>query len=240
MIISIPTIISACGVVVTAAYAINKNSLMRSKVRKELERKRVAYLTASAGTPSHAIPAKQNSISTRYTLFRDSNGKNINADDYLQFVVKGDSMQFCGIHNNDIIFVRKGFQLKDLNSFPIPVVIRRENAPSDETQYKIRRAWGVCAIDTCEELVNSIVSSKKFQNIIMTIKYFDSHNDLLNDFHVKRLANYRNQYLNSETSSERYKQVIISTTFHTDESKIRFSIHPIIDVVGIVSESFTI
>ena len=74
----------------------------------------------------------------------------------------------------------------------------------------------------------------------MTIKYFDSKDDLLNDFQVNRLANYRNQYLDSETSSERYKQVIISTTFHTDENKIRFSIHSVIDVVGIVSESFTV
>ena len=41
----------------------------------------------------------------------------------------------------------------------------------------------------------------------MTIKNFDSKDDLLNDFQVNRLVNYRNQYLDSETSSERYNRL---------------------------------
>lgn len=236
----IPTIISACGVIVTAACAINNNSLVRSKAREELEGELMAYPTASAGTPSKAIPVRQESISTKYTQFKDSHGQIINPDDYLQFIVKGDSMQFCGIHNDDIIFVRKGFELNHLKSFPAPVVIRRDNAPSNETQYKIRRAWGVCTIDASEEVVAQIVSSEVFRDRIAAIRFFDGEEALLNDFRCKRLAKYRSQYLNEEKSAERYKQVILSTTFHTDINKIRFSIHPVSDIIGIVSESFSV
>lgn len=236
----LPTIISACGVIVTAACAINRNSLVRSKAREELAGKLMAYPTASAGTPSKAIPMEQKSIPTKHTQFKDSCGQIINADDYLQFVIKGDSMQFCGIHNNDIVFVKKGFELDHLESLPKPVVIRRDNAPSNETQYKLRRAWRICTIDTCEEIVAQIVSSKDFRDRIAAIRFFDGEEALLDDFRRERLTKYRGQYLNEEKSSERYKQVIISTTFHTDINKIRFSIHPASDVIGIVSESFSV
>ncbi len=236
----IPTIISGFGVVVTAACAIKNNSSVRSKAREELEGKLMVYPTASAGTPSRAIPVVQESISAKYTQFKNFYGQIVNADDYLQFVVKGDSMQFCGIHNDDIIFVRKGFELDHLKSFPTPVVIRRNNAPSNETQYKIRRAWGVCMIDTCEEFVSKIVSSEVFRDRIAAIRFYDGEEALLDDFRHERFAKYCGQYLNEEESSECYKQVVISTTFHTDINKIRFSIHPASDIIGIVSESFSV
>lgn len=236
----LPTIISACGVIGTAVCAINRNSLVRSKAREELEGMLMAYPTASAGTPSKAIPMEQKSIPTKHTQFKDSCGQIINADDYLQFVIKGDSMQFCGIRNNDIVFVKKGFELDHLKSFPTPVVIRRDNAPSNETQYKLRRAWGICTIDASEEFVNKIVSSEVFRDRIAAIRFFDGEEALLDDFRRERLTKYHGQYLNEEKSSERYKQVIISTTFHTDINKIRFSIHPASDVIGIVSESFSV
>ena len=101
----LPIAISAGGLVLTAAYGINRNSKERSKAREELERKLVSYPTASAGTPSRSIPAEQKSIPTRYTQFLDYEGRVINSNDYLQFVVKGNSMQFCGINDNDLIFV---------------------------------------------------------------------------------------------------------------------------------------
>ncbi|MDE6824105.1 MAG: S24 family peptidase [Duncaniella sp.] len=234
------TIICALGVIVTALYAINRNSKDRKQVRDNLIESLVLYPTASAGTPTRTIPAEQESISTKYTQFRDYDGNIINPDKYMQFVVKGDSMQFCGIYNNDLIFVKKGFELQDLTSFPIPVVIRRDNAPSNETQYKVRRAWGVCTFDTCVDFVDKILSSEVFRNKIAAIRFFEGDEVMSEDFRRERLSRYRDKYLDGKNDSEQYKNIIISTTFHTDDNKIRFSIHPVSDVIGIVSESFTV
>ncbi len=235
-----PTVISACAVVLTATFAIAMNSKNRKKVRENLLRNLVAYPTASAGTPSRSIPAEQESIATKYTQFKDYNGKIINPDEYLQFIVKGDSMQFCGINNNDLIFVKKGFKLEDLKSFPIPVVVRRDNAPVNETQYKVRRAWGVCSIDNCVDFVAKILSSKDFHNKIAAISFFDGMEAMMKDFRELRLRKYCERYLTESQLNESYKSIIVSTTFHTDVDKIRFSIHPASDVIGIVSDSFTI
>ena len=241
-----PTVISACGVVLIAAFAIIRNTQNRKKVKENLYRDLVTYPTASAGTPTRVVPAEQESIPTKYTQFKDYRGNIINPDDYFKFVVKGDSMQFCGIHNDDLIFVRKDFELQDLKSFPTPVVIKRDNAPANETQYKVRRAWGVCTIDTCEDMVANILSSDDFRNKIATLSFFDGSEAMKEDFRETRLRKYCERYFsttvgNTDKSSEdSYKNIIVSTTFHTDENKIRFSIHPASDVIGSVSDSFTI
>lgn len=235
-----PTIISACGVVLIAGFAINRNARERTKFREELEGYLMAYPTASAGTPSKTIPAEQDSIAIKYTQFKDCDGNIINPSNYLQFIVKGSSMQFCGIHDNDIIFVKKEFQLNQLNTFPLPIVIRRDNAPIGETQYKVRRAWGICTIDTCEDFVANILSSEDFRNRIAAIRFFDGEEALLEDFRLKRLKKYREKYLRESKIATKFETVVISTTFHTDDNKIRFSIHPASDVIGIVSDSFTV
>lgn len=235
-----PTVISACGVVLTAAFAINRNSKERNKVREELKDSRYLYFTASAGTPSSVIPVKEVSIATKYTQFKSSEGVAINPDEYIQFVVKGESMQFCGINHNDLIFVKKGFKLDDLNSFPVPIVLHRDNAFANETQYKVRRAWGLCKFETCEKLIEKILASNEFRDRIATIRFFDGKKAMLDDFYVERLEVYRKKYIDCECPSEINKTVVVSTTFHTDTKKIRFSLHPASQVVGIVSNSFTL
>ena len=236
----LPTIISACGIVLTAAYAINRNSKDRNKMREELKDRQYPYFTASAGTPSRAIPAKEVSIVTKYTQFKNSEGAVINPNDYIQFVVKGESMQFCGINHNDLIFVKKGFKLDDLNSFPVPIVLHRDNAFANETQYKVRRAWGLCKFEACEELVKKILASNEFREKIATISFFDGEKAMLDDFYVERLEVYKKKYIDCECPSEINKTVVVSTTFHTDTKKIRFSLHPTSQVVGIVSDSFSV
>lgn len=236
----LPTVISACGVVITAAYAINRNSKERNQTRLKLRDKQEHYFTASAGTPSRAIPVMDDSIATKYTQFINSEGEIVNPDEYLQFVVKGESMQFCGINHNDLIFVKKGFKLEDLNSFPVPIVLHRDSAFASETQYKVRRAWGLCSIEMCEILVKKILESDEFRNKIETISFFDSKEAMLNDFYTTRLKVYNDKYINCENPSEINKTVIISTTFHTDTKKIRFSLHPASKIVGIVDNSFTV
>lgn len=235
-----PTLISACGVVLLAAYAISRNARERRKSRKELEGFLTTYPTASAGTPSKTIPAEQESISLKYTQFKDCTGNIINPADYLQFVVKGDSMQFCGIHDNDLIFVKKGFDLNQLSSFPTPVVIKRDNAPADETQYKVRREWGICSIDTCEDFITKILSSDEFKNKIAAINFYDGEEALLNDFRIERYGKYRDEYMCKNNADSKFDQVVISTTFHTNDNKIRFSIHPASNIIGIISDSFSI
>ena len=234
------TIISACSVVLTAAYAINRNSKERNKAREELKDRRYPYFTASAGTPSRVIPVKAFSIATKYTQFKNSEGVVINPNDYIQFVVIGESMQFCGINHNDLIFLKKGFKLEDLNSFPVPIVLHRDNAFANETQYKVRRAWGLCKFEACEELVEKILDSNEFRDRIATISFFDGKKAMLDDFYVKRLEAYKKKYIDCECPSDVNKTVVVSTTFHTDTKKIRFSLHPASQVVGIVSDSFSV
>ncbi len=234
------TVVSACGIVLTAAYAIHRNSKERNKAREELKDRQCSYFTASAGTPSRVIPVKDVSIATKYTQFKNSEGKVINPDEYIQFVVKGESMQFCGIKHNDLIFVKKGFKLEDLKSFPVPVVLHRDNAFANETQYKVRRAWGLCKYETCVELVEKVLASDEFRDRIATISFFDGKEAMLKDFHAKRLEVYKGKYINCECPSEINKTIVVSTTFHTDTKKIRFSLHPASQVVGIVSNSFTV
>lgn len=136
--------------------------------------------------------------------------------------------------------MKKGIQLDRLNTFPLPIVIRRDNAPIGETQYKVRRAWGICAIDACEDFVANIISSEDFRNRIAAIRFFDGEEALLEDFRNERLKKYRDKYLMKSKIDARFETVVISTTFHIDDSKIRFSIHPASDVIGVVSDSFTV
>lgn len=93
---------------------------------------------------------------------------------------------------------------------------------------------------TCEILVKKILESDEFRNKIETISFFDSKEAMLNDFYTTRLKVYNDKYINCENPSEINKTVIISTTFHTDTKKIRFSLHPASKIVGIVDNSFTV
>lgn len=70
-------------------------------------------------------------------------------DDFLHFIVKGESMQFADIHDNYMIFVKEKHDI----DFPKVIVLRREAAPKDQVQYKIRRGWQFSNVREAETVV---------------------------------------------------------------------------------------
>jgi len=233
-------LITTAGFVTVAACAIHDNSKTRKKRRKEIGKLKDFYKTASAGSPSNHIPSDLPSVPLKYTEFRDSEGHLIMSQNYYKFVVYGNSMSFCGIKDHDLIFIKKGFDISQLSVFPVPIVLHRNEAKSNETQYKVRRAWRVCDISSVESEIHSILESKDFDEKIRTIEYFDSDKDLLQDFFNVRLRKYVDDFINCSNPKDSDKHVVISTTFHTDIKKIRFSLHATSNIIGIVCESFTI
>lgn len=222
------------AIVATLRVRKNKRSLINEKECK--------YPTACAGSPIKDVPPSASSFPLDYIEFKDKDGNILNPANYRQFIARGESMQFADIHDNDMIFTQ---QHKDLK-FPHVVVLRREIAPPDQVQYKIRRGWQFCNIDNAEEIVKQILQSKEF-DIIRNLQPYDGDDTLLEDFKNKRLVRYIKEHPFARSSEDKYFKVIISTTYHTencpeieDRCKIRFSIHPASLMVGEVVESFAL
>lgn len=198
------------------------------------------YPVACAGSPISDIPASAYSLPLEYIEFKDKEGNVITPDGYLHFIVKGESMQFADIHDNYMVFADKNAK----PVFPAIIVLRREAAPKEQVQYKIRRGWQFCNINDALETVRKIMASKDFE-IIRNLQPYDNDASLLTDFENKRLKRYHEQHPFSSNEDDRYFNVIISTTYHTDNStdvedrgKIRFSIHPASLLIGEVVRSF--
>lgn len=215
---------------------------VRKNKRALISEKEFKYPTACAGSPMKDVPSTASSFPLEYIEFRDKDGNVLNPADYKQFIAKGESMQFADIHDNYMIFTQ---QPKDFK-FPHVVVLRREIAPPDQVQYKIRRGWQFCNIDDAEEVVKQILKSKEF-DIIRNLKPYDGDDILLEDFKNKRFKRYIEEHPFARSCSDKYFKVIISTTYHTencpddeDRCKIRFSIHPASLLEGEVVESFSI
>lgn len=239
-------IASGFGLAGIVIYSIRGAKAIRAEKRAELSEPTTPYFTACAGSPGTDTPRCADSIPMKYNTFRTKDGKIINPKDYLQFIVKGDSMRYYGIHDGDIIFVRRGFKPEDLTNFILPkaIVIKRRIVSVDESEYKVRRAWAVSDIEGCRKMIDAIIESRAF-DVIKEIKD-DSGSLLFNsvavleDFERERLPRYRDLFINCENPVEENRKLVISTTYDTKEKKIHFSLHPISLVVGIVSESYTI
>ena len=224
-------------------------SLPRLSKKKRAQYSNVAfYPPAWAGNPKNNNLIK--SVSVKNNTFVDKEGNPLNPDDYYQFVVEGNSMQFCGIHDKDLIFVRKGFRITDLNltDFPYILVLRNTTMISDEnTKYKIRRAWRISQFgdDRFEKDVRAIMSSPYFQEV-KKLKGVDGNDayrgdeQVIEDFLENRLPIYENKYIKCENPDIWNRTVVISTTFDTDNKYIHFSIHPIANIIGIVKDAFTV
>lgn len=205
------------------------------------------YPVASAGNYKKTLPAKEESVSVSLNKFYDKNGCKINPDEYLQFVVSGDSMKFCGIHDKDLLFVAKDFRIVQLKKFPYILVIRRSNFKPGETEYKVRRAWASAHYDNDEfrNILNQILESSDFKEVKQLKDevgkpVYPGDNVIIEDFIYNRLPKYKERYIDCNDFDEWNKTVVISTTYDTDKRYIHFSIHPIADIVGIVKESFTV
>ncbi len=206
------------------------------------------FPTACAGTPKGDEPRKEKSYSLDYTNFQTKDGTEINPNDYYIFIVKGNSMKFCHIYDEDIIFVVKGFRIVHLTKFPYILVLRRHDPEPEKSEYKIRRAWGIAKYnpkDQFDSEIRAIIASEEFQQV----KKLKNENNkdayrgdtaILEDFKKHRLSKYLTDYINCANPDPWNETVVISTTFDTEEEFIHFSIHPIATIVGIVKDSFTV
>lgn len=208
------------------------------------------YLTACAGTPKGDEPKKAKAVALDVTVFKTQDGTEINPDDYLVFLVKGNSMKFANIHDGDLIFVAKGFRIVNLKKFPYILVLKRNNPKPGESEYKIRRAWKIAQYnpnDRFEKEIREIMASKEFCHV-KKLKNDDGQNvylgdeAVIEDFLTERLKEYEDTYIKCKNPDLWNKTVVISTTFDTKKKQkfIHFSIHPIGNIVGIVKDSFTL
>lgn len=213
-------------------FALKKSKEFRREAQDEyLE----TYNVACAGSPLMDTPRKIKSISVTHNKFESKNGVILDPAKYDKFIVKGNSMILCNIQDNDLIFVNKGFN-NELNELEKPkiVVIKRENSKKDQCGFKLRRAWVKCKGKECIYAIKKVINSEEFR-VIKESKFYDGNSALINDLENVRLKRFLERQDNPES-----KEVVISTTFHTDTKKIRFSIHPVEDIIGEVSESFSI
>lgn len=229
--------LAVCGYVFIA-YIIFQQ---KRNVKNEYKQKMQIYPTVSAGSNETGADASMKSISVTHNEFRGRNGNILEVYDYDQYVVSGNSMQYCGINDNDLIFVRKGFKISDLRPFPTIIVLSKRNVVENSPKYKLRRAWAYfdILVDNIDEVLRNVLDPQNFKSI-RDIEYYDGDKALLEDFYNERLPRYKEKYIEVKNADENDRKVVLSTTFHTNENKVRFSIHPASTIMGIVEESFTV
>lgn len=200
----------------------------------------VIYPAASAGSGIAGKNKEEVSVSTAINNFYSPDGEKINVSDYDHYVASGNSMILCGIHDKDLLFVKKNFNCSQLVDLPKILVIERHNAKPEEIQYKIRRTWRICSFaDDFNGIINELLESAAFRKLAET-KECPVNNVLIEDFFNNRLLKYREDYPDCDNVLSEYNRVVISTTLHTDINEVRFSIHPLKDVKGVVTYSFSV
>ena len=198
------------------------------------------YLAVSAGTDTEGKSKEAVTVSVETTHFYAPNGTEIDASQYEPFVVSGNSMSLCGIYDKDLLLVAKGFESSQLTDLPKIAVIKRRNAKPDEIQYKVRRAWKTCLItDDLQAVIREVLASAAFKKLQAAEECPDK-DVLITDFFETRLKSYKTYYPDCDREQSDFHRIVISTTLHTDINEVRFSIHPLKDVKGIVAYSFTV
>ena len=198
------------------------------------------YLAVSAGTDTEGKSKEAVTVSVETTHFYAPDGTEIDASQYDPFVVSGNSMSLCGIYDKDLLLVAKGFESSQLTDLPKIAVIKRRNAKPDEIQYKVRRAWTTCLItDDLQAVIREVLASAAFKKLQAAEECPDK-DVLITDFFETRLKSYKTYYPDCDREQSDFHRIVISTTLHTDINEVRFSIHPLKDVKGIVAYSFTV
>lgn len=221
----IPLIISAVAFIALTAFLFVKMREYRNPV--------TMYDVACAGT-RHGEAEKMKSVSTETDKFLDYEGRPLSVEEFHLFLVSGESMKLSGIHDKDIVFVPKNFSCEN-EALPAVLVLEREKANEGEAKYKIRRGWTVVQHENAdfENVIRSIINSKKFKTIREDDAY-PGDDEILTDFFKERLHRYEKEH-----PADKRGHILISTTLHTDENKIYFSIHPVESIVGKIAYSFT-
>ena len=188
-----------------------------------------------AGTFEKGIPEKYDIGMLVHCL--DNEGGELDEKKYMKIIIRGSSMSLCGIDDGNIVAAEK---VTSINASELPqVLVLERTAQKGEARYKLRRAWKCCNVDWdnamwWEPVLKGIIASEEFQSVKNTEMY-DGDDVILADFRDKRLE----RFLSSHTD-HRKMEVIISTTLHTDEKKIRFSIHPMDELRGKVKYVYDI
>ncbi len=216
-------------------------SLTNNRIEARKENKRNLFPLVCAGSYISGYGEEGVSASIDINHFYTPEGLEINPKVYKQFVVTGNSMSLCGIFDKNLLFVSKEFSTNNLIDFPKILVIKRRDAHSKEIQFKVRRTWTRCAItDDLSIILKQIIESNKFKNVLSADEC-PTKKELIDDFFDIRLKRYKENFPDAENEKSEFHDIIISTTWHTDNEKgVRFSIHPIKDIVGIVEYSFTV
>ena len=232
-------ILSVIFILLFASVIIYTNKI-RANAYNKLLKETDCVFTACAGSDKDdiIIPDKINVKALRTSEFKDSKGNTLNPENYLQFIVQGESMQFCGIHNNDLIFADHNFEITANTHYPVALVLRKYQLKEDETQFKIRRTWKCCTLideDKLKQDLADIIKSDSFQKI-RQLPIYDGDNTLIDDALYKRYPDYLVK--NGHGANLSNRQIVISTTYHTDTKELRFSLHPVSHIVGKVIASF--
>lgn len=202
--------------------------------RRAYEKRFREYRTVSAGNPEDGEPELTKSLSTSGNVFCDEQGIPLHTQDYDTYVVRGESMTLCGIHDRDIIFVRKGFSSSTLPdvTFPEAFVIRRHMVKPGEPLYKLRRTWRTFlpGKEDAQKAVREIMESGSFRRVCDE-KVYPGDKEMSHDFREKRLPQYCKEIPDNPPA-------VISTTLK--QGRLHFSIHPQASLMGKVAHAYTV
>ena len=198
------------------------------------------YYVACAGSRNSDVCTEVSSIDIQACNFCDSYNNYLDLSKFNCYVVHGSSMKYAGINDNDLILVSKKFTLETLDTFPKILVLKYREPIKSMPLYKVRRAWYKGTIeDNFEEVAKKIMMMDKFQKLTQQEGFKDKE-WMIEDLLKERLSDYKSTYFKDNMCPNGFKQIVISTTFDTEKRVIHFSIHPVVLIVGIVKESYTI
>ena len=227
-------IVGICALLVIAIFIAQMILFIR-----HIRRIKISTLTtASAGSPIPQTPTNIKIQDLPLHNFRTDTGEQIDSTKYLKFWIRGWSMLLCGIRNNDILLARpiEPDKLAELQfDQPKVLLLKREgqslyeaNIRGDEAKYKARRTWAILPFDEGQIMakVDEIMQNEIFQRLRRDYPENSlSDEDMKNDCRNNRIAKYRNEYPNCETTSSKDNLVIISTPLRKVDGG-GFSIHP--------------
>lgn len=230
-------LVLAIIVIVCVVNEIFETKNIRARIKCCLNNETQALPTVCAGHGNENIKVEERVVSLKYNTFKDENGNNLNIDDYAAYVVAGNSMQFCDIEEGNLLFASKCADEKDLARLPLVIVLSAPKEDPDLSQFKLRRAWRVCSDDLADGDYNRIISEilelddfKQLKNDLANKGIHQTDEELIDDFFKDdgRLNIYKEKYTGVSPQN-----IVISTTYDTEKEKIHFSIHRILEVVGV-------
>lgn len=226
------------GVVTYIARATDRKNSLKSQDFVE-----TVTCVAHAGSENGCEDVKSKVVLKALNLmeFKNRDGRILYPENFDLYLVKGECMRYVDIHPNDLIFSSKGFDVECYRgALPIILILRKRVSSPDTCAFKLRRLWRVCNYrDNLEGILISILESPEFQEVRQRPTY-DGDDALIKDFFENRLKKFEQDYINCEFPNVNDEKIIISTTFHTDIERVRFSIHPVSNVIGKVEAAFPI